>query len=66
MNPSLPFGRPDHDVRNARHIDCTRETDFDSLDEAMFVRTVHGGHGPYCLQSLSAVAYLGGHSDDYE
>ncbi len=62
--PPHSSGRPDRDLWISRHDDCTSETDFGSLAEAMFVRTTHGGHGPQCLQSLSAVAYLGGHADD--
>lgn len=68
MNPPLPrvrAGRPDRDLWTIQHGDCTSgETSFDSLGEAIFVRTAHAGHGPWCLQSLSAVAYLGGHNDD--
>ncbi|MFD4407875.1 hypothetical protein ACFWPH_34465 [Nocardia sp. NPDC058499] len=55
---------PDRDLWTTRHRDCESEAGFDSLGEAIFVRTAHGGHGPECLQSLSAVAYLGGHNDD--
>ncbi len=64
--PHHPYGRPNPDLWHSRHNDCTRETDFESLAEAMFVRTAHSGHGPKCLQSLSAVSYLGGFADDYE
>lgn len=66
MKPPPPplSGRLDRDLWSSRHHDCASETGFGSLTEAMFVRTAHGGHGPHCLQSLSAVAYLGGHTDD--
>lgn len=69
MNPSQPH-RPSAAVRdlwNRRHSDCTGESEFGELDEALYVRAAHGGHGPQCLQSLGADAYLGGRAgDDYE
>ncbi|WP_328397915.1 hypothetical protein [Nocardia sp. NBC_00416] len=59
----------DHDLWTRRHADCaSSDTEFASLGEAMFVRTAHSGHGPQCLQSLSADAYIGGRAnrDEYE
>lgn len=56
--------RPDPDLWTRRHGNCTSsDTGFDSLEEANFVRAAHGGHGPKCLQSLSADAYREGIAD---
>ncbi|WP_280489978.1 hypothetical protein [Nocardia carnea] len=52
---------------NRRHADCAADAGFGVLDEAFHVRTVHGRHGPECLQSLAADAYICAHAgDDYE
>ncbi len=69
MTSGLRWGMgQDRDRWSRRHADCASDAEFASLGEAMFVRTAHGGHGPECLQSLSADAYLGGRAnrDEYE
>jgi hypothetical protein len=45
------------------HRRCFAEGVFRSFDEAEFVVNVHGGHGPSCLQYLSASAYISGSGD---
>lgn len=45
------------------HRHCHSEGTFRSLDHARFVANVHGGHGPTCLQYLSAAAYSFGSGD---
>ncbi|MEU7766444.1 hypothetical protein AB0B25_15105 [Nocardia sp. NPDC049190] len=45
------------------HRKCWQEGAFRSLEEADFVARVHGGHGPDCLQYLSASAYRVGRGD---
>jgi hypothetical protein len=45
------------------HRNCFAEGAFRSLDHADFVARVHGGHGPDCLQYLSASAYIFGSGD---
>ncbi|WP_040837227.1 hypothetical protein [Nocardia brevicatena] len=68
MTLGLRWGSgPDRDSWMRRHGDCaSSDTEFASLGEAIFVRTTHSGHGPQCLQSLGAVAYLGGRADPDE
>lgn len=48
-----------------RHSDCSTDTRPTSYDSARFVLTAHAGHGPRCLQTLAAGAYLSaGNADD--
>ncbi len=62
-----PQRRPDPDLWTRRHSECaSSDAGFTSMGEAMFVHTAHGGHGPKCLQFLSAAAYLDGRADPDE
>ncbi|MEV6323090.1 hypothetical protein AB0M45_18110 [Nocardia sp. NPDC051787] len=45
------------------HRHCHYDGAFRSFNEAEFVVNVHGGHGPSCLQYLSASAYICGSGD---
>lgn len=45
------------------HRHCYTEGAFRSLTEAQFVLNSHSGHGPLCLQYLSASAYSFGSGD---
>lgn len=69
MTPDLPRRPPAvlRDTWSDQLADCSRDNEFGGLDEALHVRTMHAGHGPWCLQALSAVAFIGGHAgDEYE
>ncbi|MEV0108527.1 hypothetical protein AB0H42_19620 [Nocardia sp. NPDC050799] len=47
--------------------DCTLDSGFASLDEALRERAAHRDHAPLCHRYLGAIAYLGGlHDDSYE
>lgn len=49
----------------SRHSDCSTDTAPTSHASARYVLTSHAGHGPTCLQTLAAGAYLSeGNSDD--
>ncbi|WP_406267393.1 hypothetical protein OH799_22250 [Nocardia sp. NBC_00881] len=49
----------------AQHRDCTADIPPTSLEQARFVLKDHGGHGPCCLQYLTASAYYSfGAGDD--
>ncbi|WP_330229357.1 hypothetical protein OHA40_25250 [Nocardia sp. NBC_00508] len=54
------------DLWRTQHRDCAAEpsTDLD-LDRALFIRSVHAGHGPECRQYLAAAAYCLEHLDDH-
>ncbi|MGO4649993.1 hypothetical protein AB4305_34525, partial [Nocardia sp. 2YAB30] len=45
------------------HRNCWHDGAFRSLEQAQFVTNVHSGHGPTCLQYLSASAYIFGSGD---
>jgi hypothetical protein len=40
-----------------QHRDCSADVPPTSLDQALFVIKDHAGHGPRCLQYLTASAY---------
>ncbi|WP_431969522.1 hypothetical protein [Nocardia sp. bgisy134] len=51
------------DLWSTQHRDCGIEpTDLD-LELALFLRSVHAGHGPGCRQYLAAAAYCFGHTE---
>ncbi|BDT96694.1 hypothetical protein IU427_03905 [Nocardia beijingensis] len=54
------------DLWRARYRDCSAEpsTDLD-MDRALFIRSVHAGHGPECRQYLAAAAYCLDHGDEH-
>ncbi|WP_454199618.1 hypothetical protein [Nocardia sp. Marseille-Q1738] len=45
------------------HRNCHHDGIFRSIEQARFVANVHSGHGPTCLQYLSASAYSQGSGD---
>ncbi|MGO4613767.1 hypothetical protein AB4305_05555 [Nocardia sp. 2YAB30] len=45
------------------HRNCYADGEFRTLAQAQFVVNVHSGHGPSCLQYLSATAYILGTGD---
>ncbi|MGO4614129.1 hypothetical protein AB4305_17175 [Nocardia sp. 2YAB30] len=47
------------------HSKCWQDGFFRSFDHARFVLDIHSGHGPSCLQYLSASAYIS-HGIDHE
>ncbi|MET9024026.1 hypothetical protein ABZW96_00230 [Nocardia sp. NPDC004168] len=54
------------DLWRTRYRDCSAEpsTDLD-MDRALFIRSVHAGHGPECRQYLAAAAYCLAHGDEH-
>lgn len=43
-----------------QHQFCADEPRISSIDQARYVLAVHAGHGPTCMQTLAAGAYITG------